>query len=121
MTKTILTLTLLFSLPLFANSPSADYNITIHVSESRIGTVCSRVNKGDSNCDSAQRILGLIDGAKYELESKTVFPKGIVALGDYKAKLIKDQQKPTHEFNRTYSLMFPDGSTRDFVVTGQVE
>ena len=68
-----------------------------------------------------QQISVLIDGAKYEMESVTNLPKGIVALGDYKAKLVKDQQKPTHEFNRTYELMFPDGSTRQFVVTGQME
>ncbi|MHB1937863.1 MAG: hypothetical protein ACYCOR_14920 [Acidobacteriaceae bacterium] len=39
----------------------------------------------------------------------------------HKARLIKDKQKPTHEFNRSYELMFPDGSTRKFRVTGQVE
>ena len=50
MTKSILALTLLFSLPLFAASPSADYNLTIHVSESRMGSDCS-VFKGDSNCN----------------------------------------------------------------------
>ena len=119
MTKTVLALSLLFSLPLFAQSPSADYNLNIHVSESRIGTVCGPVF--NTSCDSLQELSVLIDGAKYELESKTVLTKGIVALGDYKAKLVKDQQKPTHEFNRTYELMFPDGSTRQFIVTGQVE
>lgn len=119
--KTILALTLLFSLPLFAASPSADYNINIHVSQSRIGTDCGSAFKGSSTCESVQQLSVLVDGAKYELESKTLLPKGVVALGDYKAKLVKDQQKPTHEFNRTYSLMFPDGSARDFVVTGQVE
>lgn len=121
MTKTILALSLLFSLPLFAASPSTDYNLNIHVSQSRIGTDCSSVNKGESTCESVQQLSALIDGAKYELEAKTLLPKGIVALGDYKAKLTKDKQKSTHEFNRTYSLMFPDGSTRDFDVTGQVE
>ncbi len=74
-----------------------------------------------SSCGSVQQISVLIDGAKYEMESVTALPKGIIALGDYKAKLVKDQQKPTREFNRTYSLMFPDGSTRDFVVTGELE
>lgn len=94
--------------------------INIHVSESRIGTDCG-VSSGNSSCKSVHELSALIDGAKYELESKTRTPKGIVALGDNKAKLVKDQQKPTHEFNRTYQLMFPDGSTRQFVVTGQVE
>jgi hypothetical protein len=119
MTKTILALTLLFSLPLFAASPAADYNLTIHVSESHMGTICGSVF--NDSCRSLQQLSVIIDGAKYELEAETVLPKGVVALGDYKGKLIKDQQKPTHEFNRSYSLMFPDGTARDFVVTGQVE
>ena len=71
MTKTILALSLLFSLPLFAASPSADYNITIHVSESRIGTDCGSVIKGDSFCKSVQKLSVMIDGAKYELEAET--------------------------------------------------
>jgi hypothetical protein len=96
---------------LFAQSPDAGYNLNIHVSQSRIGT-------GRAN---TQELCVLVDGAKYEMESLTNLPKGVIVLGDYKANLIKDQQKSTHEFNRTYSLMFPDGSTRDFVVTGQVE
>lgn len=121
MTKTILALSLLFSLPLFAASPSADYNITIHVSESRIGTDCGSVIKGDSFCKSVQKLSVMIDGAKYELEAETRTPKGIIAIGDYKAKLVKDQQKPTHEFSRIYELMFPDGTTRQFTVTGQIE
>ena len=77
MTKTILALSLLFSLPLFAASPSADYNLTIHVSESRIGT---------GRATDTQDLCVLVDGVKYEMESLTSFPKGIVALGDYKAK-----------------------------------
>lgn len=120
MTKTILALTLLFSLPLFAASPAADYNLTIHVSETRIGTDCG-VAVGNSTCKSVQLLSALVDGAKYELESETFFPKGIVALGDYKARLIPGQEKPTHELNRSYELMFPDGSTRKFRVIGQVE
>jgi hypothetical protein len=120
MTKPILALSLLLSLPLFAASSSADYNLNIHVSETRIGVDCG-VSSGNSSCKSVQQLSAVIDGAKYELESETYFPKGIVALGDYKAKLVQDQEKPTHEFNRTYELMFPDGSTRKFRVTGQVE
>jgi len=53
--------------------------------------------------------------------SETVLPKGVVALGDYKARLVNDKQKPTHEFTRDYDLKFPDGSTRKFSVIGQTE
>ena len=63
----------------------------------------------------------VVEGKKYELRSETILPKGVVALGDYKAKLVSDKQKPTHEFTREYDLMFPDGSTRKFSVIGQME
>lgn len=120
MTKTVLALSLLFTLPLFAQSPDAGYTINIHVSESRIRPFCGVMN-GSSSCVPVRHLSVLINGAKYELESENYHAKAIVALGDYKARLVQDQQKPTHEFNRTDDLMFPDGSTRQFVVTGQLE
>jgi hypothetical protein len=99
----------------WTNTNSADYTVNIHVSASRIGIDCS-----GSSCKSVQELTVLIDGVKYELESETFFPKGVVALGDYKAALIEDKQKPTHEFTRSYDLMFPE-TTRKFRVTGQME
>jgi hypothetical protein len=66
-------------------------------------------------------LKALIDGRTYELESQTILPKGVVPLGDYHAKLIDDKQKPTGEFQRTYDVMFVDGSTRKFSVTGQMD
>jgi hypothetical protein len=111
---------IVLSVPLYAQTKSADYAVKVHVSASHIGTDCG-VTKGDSSCKSVQQITVLVDGAKYELQSETFFPKGIVALGDYQAKLVDDQQKPTREFTRTYDLRFADGSTRKFHVIGQTE
>ena len=108
------------SLPMVAQAKSADYAVKVHVSGSRIGEDCG-VSRGSSNCSSVQILTVAIDGAKYELESETLLPKGIVALGDYPAKLTEDQQKPTHEFTRAYELKFPDGSARKFRVIGQTE
>lgn len=108
------------SLPIYAQSKATDYGVKIHVSASHIGYDCGVAN-GDSSCRSVQQVSATIDGAKYELESETFFPKGVVALGDYQAKLVSDEQKPTHEFSRVYDLMFPDGSTRKFRVMGQTE
>jgi hypothetical protein len=108
------------SLPVCAQTKAAGYPVKVHVSASSIGYDCG-VSRGDSSCKSVQQLSVLIDGAKYQLESETFFPKGIVAIGDYQAKLVDDQQKPTHEFTRVYELMFPDGSTRKFNVTGQME
>lgn len=99
---------------------TSDYAIKVHVSASHIGYTCGVLN-GDSSCKSVQQVTAIIDGAKYELQSETFFPKGIVALGDYQAKLVSDEQKLTHEFTRTYELMFPDGSTRKFRVIGAME
>lgn len=112
---------MLFSLPICAQGKSADYSIKVHVTASRIGTDCGSVTNGNSGCKSVQQISAMVDGVKYEMESETFFPKGIVALGDYEAKLVDDQQKPTREFSRSYDLMFPDGSTRKFRVIGQTE
>lgn len=65
--------------------------------------------------------MAQIEGKKYQLESETFFSKGLVALGDYHAKLSDHKEKPTKEFTRSYDLMFPDGSTRTFNVIGQME
>ena len=100
---------------------AADYTVGVHVTASRIGSDCGEVSKGSSSCRATQVLDVLIDGSKYELRSETILAKGVVALGDYKAKLVSDKQKPTHEFTREYDLMFPDGSTRKFSVIGQME
>jgi hypothetical protein len=92
----------------------------IHVTASRIDSSCG-VFKGVSSCPGTQEITANIDGKKYELQSATFFPKGIVALGDYKAVLVDEPTKPTGEFTRTYNLLFPDQSKRKFYVIGQME
>ena len=81
----------------------------------------ARCQKEASSCRATQVLDAVIDGKKYELRSETILQKGVVALGDYKAKLVSDKQKPTHEFTREYDMMFPDGSTRKFTVIGQME
>lgn len=106
--------------PLMGQAP-AEYTLGVHVTASRIGSDCGEVSKGTSSCRATQMLDAVIDGKKYELRSETILQKGVVALGDYKAKLVSDKQKPTHEFTREYDLMFPDGSTRKFTVIGQME
>jgi hypothetical protein len=100
---------------------AAGYTVGVHVTASRIANDCGNVNKGSSSCRATQILEAVIDGGKYQLRSETILPKGVVALGDYKAKLVSDKQKPTREFTREYDLMFPDGSTRKFSVIGQME
>lgn len=106
--------------PLAFGQTKAEFTIPVHVMESHIGLSCTTM-KGTSSCKSTQVLTAQIDGKKYELESETFLSKGIVALGDYRAKLEENKVKPTGEFTRSYDLMFPDGSTRTFKVIGEME
>jgi hypothetical protein len=45
----------------------------------------------------------------------------LLALGDYKAKLVKDEHKTTYGSNQVYEFLFPDKKTRQFTVVGQTE
>jgi len=114
---------LLLALPgaLWAQTNAAAYNVTIHVTASRVAVGFSDGPLGVTSLRIEQRLTAKVGGSTYELTSDTALPKGVVALGDYKAKLVKDESKPTNEFTKVYELMFPDGSTRKFEVTGQME
>lgn len=112
---------LTFAVPSLAfGQAKAGYTIPVHVLESHIGLSCN-TTKGTSSCKSTQVLTAQVEGKKFELESETFFSKGLVALGDYQAKLGDHKEKPTGEFTRSYDLMFPDGSTRTFNVIGQTE
>ncbi len=85
----------------------ADYTVNIHVN-------ASRIDRG------IQQLEVTIDGKKYELESLVAVNR-LLALGDYKAKLLEEQHKDSYEFIQTYEFFFPDGKTRKFLVNGQTE
>jgi hypothetical protein len=63
-----------------------------------------------------------IDGKKYEMvgnkAKKNVY---VLRLGDYKAKVLKEDTSRTYEYNRSYQFLFVDGTTGDFQVTGEEE
>jgi hypothetical protein len=87
-----------------------EYPITVHVSSSYyIGSVISH----------AQGLDVVIDGRKYALRG--TMDVALVAIGDYKAKLVKDVHKTTYESYQEYELLFPDKKTSKFVVVGQSE
>jgi hypothetical protein len=46
---------------------------------------------------------------------------GLLALGDYKAKLTKDEHQTAYESSQEYEFLFPDNKTRKFGVVGQSE
>jgi hypothetical protein len=114
MKKLVLVILLLSAFSFAANKPS-DYNIDVHVSASniQIGT----------NGYYSQFLNVLIDGRKYELEADLLGPVGysVLALGDYKAKLVKDEHKTTYQSIQIYEFLFADGKTMKFDVVGTSE
>lgn len=101
---------------------SADYILTAHVQTSRIASDCSDVTSGTSVCFWNQHLDVTIDGKKYEMvgnrAKRNVY---VLRLGDYKAKVLKEDTSRTYEYNRSYEFLFADGTTGDFQVTGEME
>jgi hypothetical protein len=115
-TKIALFAVLLAAAPATAQSP-ADYTITVHVSSSRWAIV-----PGNLATASVQLLDVVIDGKKYDLEANAPSNSpSVLALGDYKAKLVQDEHKTAYESSETYELLFPDKKTRKFMVVGQTE
>jgi hypothetical protein len=96
-----------------APNPS-DYKLNVHVSATRM------VIEGNSLAHR-QNLTVVIDGKKYELESIDI-PNALLMLGDYRARLVKDQHGAgTYDSWRIYEFLFPDKKTRQFVVVGESE
>jgi hypothetical protein len=111
--KIALAALLLFSLLAWAgsNTNPADYTVNVHVSRSRI--------VGD-HLGSYQKLNVVIDGRKYELLSDGL-PNTLLAIGNYKAKLVKDEHRVKYDSYQVYEFLFPDQRTRKFIVVGQTE
>lgn len=89
---------------------AADYPIVIHVQSShQVGGSAELLHMNV-----------LIDGKKYELVDPTT-NHSVLRLGDYKARVDKDDTSKPFLLNRTYELLLPDGTTRKFVVVGESE
>jgi hypothetical protein len=72
-----------------------------------------------------QLITATIDGIKYELAAGDFkvggHQMGLLAIGDYKARILKDEHKSPYEIIRVYEFLFPDKSTAHFAVVGMSE
>jgi hypothetical protein len=97
------------------NDPS-QYPLTVHVS--------AAASASPSNY-AVEILTVTIDGKHYQLAgtgySGKVCCSGLIDLGDYHAKLTKDQHKTSYESLQQYEILFPDGSTRRFDVIAQSE
>jgi hypothetical protein len=99
---------LLFSpLALAAGGPNpSEYTVNVHV--------CSSSMDPHGN----QLLDVVIDGKKYELKSELAIGR-LLALGDFKAKLVTNH-KTAYESFQVYEFLFPD-KTRQYDVVGQTE
>jgi hypothetical protein len=118
MKKVALVVLLLCSALAWAGSEPnpADYTINVHVSSSLLDISYS----GGGNERAKQRLKTTIDGKKYELRS-VHSSDTVLAPGDYKAKLIRDEHKTSYDSSRLYEFLFPDHKTRTFEVVGMTE
>ena len=118
-------LILLSSVSMFAQEAKPnpdDYAITVHVRSSRLATFCGGVSSGSSSCSANQQLSVEIDGKTYDLTSQDLYAHvALLRAGNYKARILKEDIKRTFEYSRTYELLFPDGSTRKYRVTGEYE
>jgi hypothetical protein len=119
MKKLIFGLFLVAPLQGFAQTPPAPtvpaaYTVTVHVVGSHLTDDCS------STCVWAQHLSVTIDGKKYELEDAS--PRtDLLHIGDYKAKIVKEDTSKTYAYLRTYEFLFADGQTRKYIVVGEGE
>src|SRR5208283_315521 len=118
--KTIL-LTILLLVPalVWAEKPApnpADYTITVHVRSSRWTWSCFNSGGQPPALCGVQPLTVLVDGIKYELEGHAA---DLLRVGDYKAKIDKDETKRPYEYQRVYEFLFPDGTTRKYTVVGE--
>jgi hypothetical protein len=83
-----------------------EYTVKVHVSSSSM----------DPHGDQLLEVV--IDGKKYALQSELAIGR-LLALGDYKAKLVTNR-KTAYESFQVYEFLFPD-KTRQYDVVGQTE
>ena len=117
MKKVLFAILLMAPMAAWATKPTpgpADFTITVHVQSSEIIVDCS-----GGGCSNAQQLSVVIDGKKYELLSNSV--GYVLRVGDYKARIVKDESARAYEYLRTYQFQFADGKTRQYTVVGESE
>ncbi len=97
----------------------ADYTIVVHVRSAKL------VNTRDTDfeksiCNAELRLVVLINGNKFELQDQRA-NCSVIHVGDYKAKIAKEDTSHSYSYTRSYEILFPDGSTRTYRVVGESE
>ena len=103
----------------------ADFPETLHVTGSHLVFDIS-----GGHVIPAQRLEVIASGKKYELYGTSLssidngtdhLHNGVLPIGDYKAKLIREDLKPSYLLFLSYKILLPDGKTTTLSVVGQSE
>ena len=116
MKQAVLFVLLAVSIFVWAAPNPDEHPINVHVISSYFVASTGMFEKSVT----VQKLSVLIDGKKYEL-SALATKAGLLAPGDYKARLVQDEHKTAYESYQAYELLFPDKNVRKFFVTGQTE
>jgi hypothetical protein len=98
---------------------ATDHPLTAQVIASRMDSLCTGTS---SNCYHFLHLTVIIDAHHYELLDDNTDAKrkqGILMLGSYKARLVKDTHSKPYRSYREYELQYPDGETERFTVVGE--
>jgi hypothetical protein len=107
--KITLPILLLSALAWAGGNPNpAEYTVNVHVSSSRL------------DIKYFQELTVAIDGKRCGLRSERAMAR-VLALGDYKAKLVRDEHKATYDSFQVYEFLFQDKKTRTFMVVERTE
>jgi hypothetical protein len=125
MKKIVFSFLLLCVTSAFASPNPAEFTETLHVTNSHLVLDPS----GHSNPVPNQQLNVIVGGKKYELYGTSIGaisdavaqPAGVLPVGDYKAKLIQQNLKPSYLLFRSYEILLPDGKTITLRVIGQDE
>jgi hypothetical protein len=92
----------------------ADYTVAVHVRSSHLTNELDP----ESSSQETQRLVVVIDAKTYELLAEHMSDK-LLRVGDYKAKIVVDDETQGYEYHRIYEFLFPDGKTQQFLVVGE--
>ena len=86
-----------------------DYPLTVHVTHARVSSLAGV---------SVLHLDALIDGTKVELETGA---SGLLHTGDYRARMVANDDKKSGWFSRSYELLFSDGTHVVFTEVAESE
>ena len=86
----------------------ADFSVTVHITHAFLEGVQNHLH-----------LDAVVDGKKYQMES--LDGSTMLHVGDYKARVVRDDEKKSDLFTKAYEILFPDGTHWVFTVVGESE